>query len=124
MSYLIAMYVFYHGNNLPAFGFIKGSKEIENQNEGTRTYEDLQYAGILSQHDVNIIKNQELVRKENDYEALMRQAIRKSQEESIELRKRGLTQNRVLDSTPVEIIDDTYDTGEIELSFFDELNGF
>ncbi len=124
MSYLIAMYVYYHGNNLPAFGFVKGSKEIENQNEGTRTYEDLQYAGILSQHDVNIIKNQELVRKENDYEALMRQAIRKSQEESIELRKRGLTQNKVLDSTPVEIIDDTYDTGEIELSFFDELNGF
>ena len=124
MSYLIAMYVYYHGNNLPAFGFVKGSKEIENQNEGTHTYEDLQYAGILSQHDVNIIKNQELVRKENDYEALMRQAIKKSQEESIELRKRGLTQNRVLDSTPVEIIDDTYDTGEIELSFFDELNGF
>ena len=124
MSYLIAMYVFYHGNNLAAFGFIKGSKEIEKQNEGIRTYEDLQYSGILSQHDVNIIKNQERVRKENDHEALMRQAIRKSQEESIELRKRGLTQNKVLDSTPVEIIDDTYDTGEIELSFFDELNGF
>lgn len=124
MSYLIAMYVYYHGNNLVAFGFVKGSQEIENQNQGLRTYDDLQQSGILSRYDVEIIKNQEKVRKENDYEALMRDAIKKAQAQSMALQKHGLAQNRLLDSTPTEIIDDTFDEGDIDMGFFDELNGF
>ena len=31
MSYLIGLYVYYHGNNLAMFGFVKGSEEIKNQ---------------------------------------------------------------------------------------------
>ena len=124
MSYLIGLYVYYHGNNLPMFGFIKGSNEIENQNEGLRTIDDIEYEGIIPQHDVEIMRRQEAVRKEHDYQELMRQALLESQKESMILTRSGLVKNNVIDNTPSELLDDYYDYGDMDIDFFDELNNF
>ena len=124
MSYLIAMYVFYHGNNLAAFGFVKGSKEIDNQNEGLDVpYESLRGSGIVPDSMLDVEMKREQVKKENDYEAIMREAMVRAQQESIALSSRGLVRNELLDNTPVGVLDDMY-SGEIDLNFFDELNQF
>ena len=47
MSYLMAMYVYYHGDNLLAFGLKKGSQEIDNQNQGL-TFDESTYTYTLS----------------------------------------------------------------------------
>lgn len=121
MSYLIALYVYYHGNNLSTFGFIKGSEEIKKQNNGIPTYDDIAYKGILPQQDLNIIKLQEKVRKENDYEKIMKEALLKSQRNSIILNKKGLSTNSTYEKVPENLLEDYYNDDE-DLSMFDELN--
>ena len=124
MSYLIALYVYYHGNNLHAYGIIKGMKEEKPKNEGL-SYEDVQFAHVIPQHDIEIMKNQAKVREENDYEKMMRVAILNSQQESLMMRQKGLVQNSVLDNTSSDILEDVYaGTGEIDMSFFDKINNF
>ena len=126
MSYLIGLYVYYHGNNLAAFGIIKGSQEIADQNKGlNNTYDDIKYTDLIPQHDLDVLKNQEQVRKENNYEELMRRAIIQSQQESMKLMQKGLIKNTMLENTPDELLDDMYyNQGNISMDFFDEMNGF
>ena len=126
MSYLIAMYVFYHGNNLPAFGFIKGSQEIENQNEGL-DYSDintLRGTGLVPDDMLEVEAEREQIRKENDYSAIYQEAVMRAQQESMELARRGLVRNATLDATPSTLLTDMYEEGEIDMNFFDELNNF
>lgn len=124
MSYLICLYVYYHGNNLYKYGIVKGSKEIKEENKGL-TYDDIQYSGIIPQQDLEVIKQQEKFRKENNYEEMMRQAILKAQKESLILSKKGLAQNDIIENTPDGLLDEIYeDNGQIDMSFFNELNGF
>lgn len=123
MSYLIGLYVYYHGNNLAAFGFVKGSQEIKDQNKGLRTYEDIKYSNIIPEHDIEIMKRQEEVRNANNYEEMMRQAIIESQRQSMTLQQHGLVRNKVLESTPDGLLDDLYYDNDMDMSFFDELNG-
>lgn len=125
MSYLIAMYVFYHGNNLQAFGVVKGSQGIVSKNDGLKTYDDLKYSGILPESDLMIIKEQEKVRQENNFEELMRSALMQSQRHSMELYQRGLVNNKTLSDTQDGMLDELYDDREsIPMDFFDEINGF
>lgn len=125
MSYLIAMYVYYHGNNLPFFGFVKGSKEIENQNQGIDyTYSDLKNTKVLPEHIIEVVERQEAVKKENDYEDIYRKAVLGSQRDSMYLQTKGLVKNAVMESTPDQILEDSMDDGEMDMGFFDELNGF
>jgi hypothetical protein len=98
--------------------------EIENQNKGLHNYDDLINSKIIPARDVEIMKAQAEVRKENDFASLMREALIKSQNESLEMQKHGLINNQVLENTPDGFIDSPFDTGEIDMSFFDELNGF
>lgn len=123
MSYLIAMYVYYHGNNLAMFGFIKGSQEIENQNKGL-DYRDIKYSKIIPEADIRVMEEQEKVREENDYAKMMREAIIKSQNESAMLARSGLVHNEVISNTPEGFIDDFDDGGTMDMDFFDEINGF
>jgi hypothetical protein len=125
MSYLIGMYVYYHGNNLAVFGFVKGSQEIQNQNEGL-TFEDIRGSGILPDRDIEILHRQKEVRKENDYGEIMRKAILQSQKDTLELHKKGLITSDLVESTPDGMLEDMdiYDDGTDDLSFFDEMNGF
>jgi hypothetical protein len=124
MSYLIGMYVWYHGNNLTAFGIVKGSREIENQNQGLkRTVEDIENMDILPADTIATMKKQEQVRKENDYEKIMREALIKAQRQSLELHKKGLVENPTLDRSQEVQLEEIYGNNNIDMSFFDEMNG-
>ncbi len=124
MSYLIGMYVWYHGNNLTAFGIVKGSREIENQNQGLkRTVEDIENMDILPADTIATMKKQEQVRKENDYEKIMREALIKAQRQSLELHKKGLVENPTLDKSQEVQLEEIYGNNNIDMSFFDEMNG-
>lgn len=124
MSYLIGMYVWYHGNNLAAFGIIKGSREIENQNQGLkRTVEDIENMDILPADTIATMKKQEQVRKDNDYEKIMREALIKAQRQSLELHKKGLVENPTLDRSQEVQLEEIYGNNSIDMSFFDDMNG-
>lgn len=124
MSYLIAMYVYYHGNNLQMFGFVKGSEEIKEQNKGLTRPEDIS-ASSLDEDTKRIIRTQ-LEKEQNqpdDFQQMMREAIIKSQNESMRLVKAGLTHNTLIENTPDYMLDD-YDDSSSDYSFFNEINGF
>ena len=124
MSYLIGMYVWYHGNNLSMWGIVKGAKEIENQNQGLhRSVEDIENMDILPADTIATMKKQEKVRKENDYEQIMREALIKAQRQSLELHKKGLVENPTLDKSQEVQLDEIYGNNNIDMSFFDEMNG-
>lgn len=124
MSYLIGMYVWYHGNNLSMWGIVKGAKEIENQNQGLhRSVEDIENMDILPADAIAAMKKQEKVRKENDYEQIMREALIKAQRQSLELHKKGLVENPTLDKSQEVQLEEIYGNNNIDMSFFDEMNG-
>lgn len=118
------MYVWYHGNNLSMWGIVKGAKEIENQNQGLhRSVEDIENMDILPADTIATMKKQEKVRKENDYEQIMREALIKAQRQSLELHKKGLVENPTLDKSQEVQLDEIYGNNNIDMSFFDEMNG-
>ena len=125
MSYLIGMYIFYHGNNLPMFGFIRGSEEIVSKADKEYTIDDVERLGILPERDIITMKQQEAVAKENDYDKLLQKAIAQAQTETRTLAEKGLIRNSVYENTPKEVLEESdYSSGDIDLSFFNELNGF
>lgn len=122
MSYLIALYVYYHGNNLAMFGFVKGSQEIKNQNEGLTRPEDVDLRN-LPESVVGDLK-QTLSKKNDNYYDMMRQAVLQSQQESLRLANAKLAHNQTIDNTPDHVMDDYTDTtGSISMDFFDQMNG-
>lgn len=124
MSYLIGMYVYYHGNNLSLFGFTPGSNDIEDRNKGLkRSVEDIENMDILPADTIAAMKKQEKVRKENDYEQIMREALIKAQRQSLELHKKGLVENPTLDRSQEVQLEEIYGNNNIDMSFFDEMNG-
>lgn len=125
MSYLIALYVYYHGNNLPLFGFIKGDQAIEDQNRGMKHADEIDPTmvdpSIIQQ--VKVLEEQENTKAK--WENMMREAQIRAQQETYQLHKSGLIQGDVFENTPDQIIDDIDGGGgEIDLSFFNSLNGF
>lgn len=131
MSYLMTLYVYYHGNNLSLFGINKGAIEDLDENSGLRrepteiTSDNI--AGLIPDDQVEIIRQQERVNK-NNYEEVFRQAMLKSQRESMRLRDKGLSVNRVLEKTKEDILVESEWANEqvtgIDMDFFDEMNGF
>ena len=121
MSYLIALYVYYHGNNLSAFGFVKGEDPNTKPNQGLhRTREQLEE--LLPKEVVDGIQREEEFKKINDYESILAKAIMESQNET---RKIMNSKNIKMDNSYFgdrDIYDD--DDSSIDLSFFDSLNGF
>ena len=93
MSYLIGMYVWYHGNNLHAFGIEKGSMEIANQNDGMYIPDISVLSDILGEEDLNKILNQKL--PEEDYREVARRALLKSQMETESLVKAGMIKSDI-----------------------------
>lgn len=125
MSYLIAMYVYYHGNNLEFFGFRKGSQPIENQNEGM--YKSIKEADteLLPKEVVQAFEKEEQLKKENDYEEILRRALAISQQESAKMAQSSIMQSDIkTDDYSDDIYDeDNPDNGfEMDLGLFDDLN--
>ena len=121
MSYLIGLYVYYHGNNLEAFGIEKGVMNPDEMNKGFKTYSQDEMNEILpSEEAAAIAKSQEAL-KFMDYEAIMREAIAKAQNET----KRMVSNKAVqINSDYIPMANPLEDDGQIDLDFFDSLNGF
>jgi hypothetical protein len=90
-----------------------------------KQYTEEEMMKVLPAEIVEAAKRQEAVRKENDYESLMRSALIESQRETLALHRSGLVNNDVLENTADYLLDDIYESdGDIPLDFFDSLNGY
>ncbi|MDE7089670.1 MAG: hypothetical protein K2O54_06080, partial [Prevotella sp.] len=103
MSYLIALYVYYHGDNLAAFGFEKGSQEIEHQNLGLMTVEDIRNTGLLPESELQAMEARQQMSDEMNYEEIMRNAIMAAQNDTRRLASKGLIHSDILENTPENI---------------------
>lgn len=125
MSYLIAMYVYYHGNNLAVFGITPGLQEEGPRNQGILRPEEINpelvdqtlIQGVMEQE-----KKEEEARKVNDWNEIMRAAIQKSHQDSYKMYQSGAVQNTIFESTPDAIIEDYEDDGVIPMDFFSSIN--
>ena len=122
MSYLMALYVYYHGNNLIAFGIVKGMKATEPQNRGMKRAEDIDPT-LVSPELIQEVQKREEYERQSSFEEIMRNAIKESQRESFNMYQAGISKSDVFVNTPDAIIEENPD-GDIDLNFFNELNGF
>lgn len=123
MSYLIALYVYYHGNNLPVFGIIKGEKAEDVKNEGMKRPEEID-TSLVDPALVESVKIQEQQKAMPSFEELMRKAMTESLKDTYKLQQAGEIENSIFDYTPDVVMDQYDDNGEIDLDFFNTLNGF
>ena len=122
MSYLMCLYVYYLGNNLMAFGILKGMKDEEMDNSGLKTADEINPA-YVNPALIQQVREQEQIQAQKSYEEILRSAVANAQKESAVLRQHGLSSSRVLDnSTADNVYDD--DNGTIPMDLFDALNGF
>ena len=124
MSYLIAMYVYYYGNNLEAFGFSKGDILYQDElNQGMIRPEDIDLSSV-PESVVEFVEADIRKNSAPSYEEIYRQTLLREQQKEAILHKKGLVQNATLDNT----VQNTNDYLEFEdnhdMSFLDELNGF
>lgn len=122
ISYLIAMYVFYHGNNLPAFGFIPGTQEIKNKNKGIQHYSEVELRKVLPDAEVRAMKEQREVTKIMDYEALLRETLVREQSKSITLLSSSLNVESDSYNISTDVSPYDEDDGVIPLTMFDDWN--
>lgn len=124
MSYLIALYVYYHGNNLPVFGIIKGEQESTEKNKGLKRADEIDPT-LVSPELIAAAKKQEaLEAQQNEWVNLMKKATLQAQKDTYRLQKSGEVQNTIFEYTPGAVIEDIEDDGHVDLSIFNNLNGF
>lgn len=122
MSYLIALYVYYHGNNLISFGIVKGMKSTDPQNKGMKRSEEIDQT-LVSRELIQEVQKQEEYDRQASYDEIMRNAIKESQRNSFNMYQAGVSKSNIFANTPDAIIEDEND-GSIDLNFFNILNGF
>ena len=122
MSYLIGLYVYYHGNNLQYFGFYKTDVyEGVELNQGINR-PDLR--SILPSEVVDRMEKDKEIEKELNYEQIFRDALYESQEQSKNLAKSKIMKsNNYFNNTERYILEDD-DTENLDLGLFNSLNGF
>ena len=122
MSYLIALYVYYHGNNLLTFGISKAAKDEDLDNSGIYVPEVETY-NLVDKIIIDEVKEREEKERVSDdvlnWNKMMADAIKKAQQDTYKLHQTKLIDNSILKSSDYIEDDDTYD---IPLDFFDELN--
>lgn len=124
MSYLVALYVYYHGSNLSYFGIFPGYNKEEEFNKGLKGPSEINPA-MVRPDILEYAKKQEALENAKTYEEMLREASIEAQKESIQLQKHGLASNDVLKNTPNDLIREEFDTdGFIDLDFFNTLNNF
>ena len=122
MSYLMALYVYYHGNNLIAFGIVKGMRSTDPQNKGMKHSEEIDPT-LVSRELIQEVQKQEEFSRQASYDEIMRNALKESQRNSFNMYQAGVSKSDVFANTPDAIIEDDNDSS-IDLSFFNTLNGF
>ena len=126
MSYLIALYVYYHGNNINLFGITRGAKEEELNNSGLKRPYEIDPELVdnkLIQDAMKQDQKEKFTKQELDWDAMMKDAIKKSQQKTYELYHNGGLKNTVFENSPDVMIDDDMDDGQVDMSIFDSLNG-
>lgn len=119
MSYLIGMYVYYHGNNLPLFGIFPGVQEmVEEKNKGIRRADDVD-PSLVPRALIEEIRNQEEAEGPTKWEQMMRDAAITAERERKQLQHAGLI--TATTDVPGSVFD-TVGSTTIEMDFFDELN--
>ena len=126
MSYLIALYVYKHGNNLLHFGINKDELLPEDENKGLTLSPEEIDPSLVDPSLINAVKDmakkESMTMKENDWDAMLAQAIEKSQKETYKLHKSGMIDNTIFDDTPAGTVDDWNGGGSIPMSFFTQIN--
>lgn len=126
MSYLIALYVYYHGNNLATFGFYR--TDLYDGVEENIGLNRPNLRDLVPEDIAEVLEQEERQEREQSYEDIFREAMSKAQEESYNLSKsRVMHSDNYFDQTQKGIVsDDFYDgnNDDMDLSLFDSLNGF
>lgn len=125
MSYLIALYVFYYGNNLEVFGINKGDLlYLEEHNKGLiHDTLDVELSGLSKDVQEFVEVENTRITKTVSYNDMLEAAMLQSQAESIKLHNAGLVQNETYANTSK--MEESYDDFTPEnLSIFDELNSW
>jgi hypothetical protein len=125
MSYLIGLYVYYHGDNLETFGLYKG-EVIENANNDGLHRPDDAYTKNISTEAARDIHDTMMKEANKDmYAEELRKAIAQSQKESMMLYKKNLIDSELYDNTADYMIDGSDENmGSIDLDLFNTLNNF
>jgi hypothetical protein len=126
MSYLMTMYVYYHGDNLEAFGIYKQIKP-EDQNKGLIYPEEEMYDKVDKKilDDIKKQKKKEAFgKRQNEWDNILKAAIAKSQRETFELSKKNMIEDSIYDYTQDAIVDDFELDSNVDMSIFDSLNGY
>ena len=116
MAYLMGLYVYYHGNNLHYFGFVKGElPDEENRNKGLMSYEEIMEQ--IPDEDRQFFDESFGTKTIDDYQRhIMEEFKRVRQEQSNMMKVSGM----IKPTTYAEEYEDN--ENEIPLDFFDELN--
>jgi len=122
MSYLMALYVYYHGNNLIAFGIVKGMQATDPQNRGMTRSEEIDPT-LVSQDLIREVQKQEEFDRQQSYNDILKNAMKESQRHSFNMYQAGMSKSDVFENTPEAIIEEDND-GSMDLDFFNSLNGF
>lgn len=123
MSYLIALYVYYHGNNLAVFGITKGAREEELNNKGLKRPDEIDPT-LVDPRLIAQVKKQEEFENQMGWDEMMRQAMHQAQKDTYRLHQAGEISDTVFDHTPEAVMDQIEDENVIDLDFFNSLNGF
>lgn len=127
MSYLIALYVYYHGNNLAVFGINKGAMDETQLNKGLKRADEIN-PELVSRKLIEEAQNQEIKEQQTkeltEWETMMKNAIFQSQKETYKLYQGNYIENTAFNNTPEALMDSYDDEGNIPLDFFSEINGF
>lgn len=128
MSYLIAMYVLFYGNNLNVFGFDPGDILATAEKNTGMVAPDLSNLDMETVPDTveSFVDREKERHSSHSYEDILRNAIMQNQQKTMQLSRKGLIQNELYENTPKQNGDDSYygDDNSDNLSFLDELNGF
>lgn len=122
MSYLIALYVYYHGNNLLTFGISKAARDEDLDNSGLYVPEPETF-NLVDKELVDELKERQEKEKMSEdilnWDNLMAEAIKKAQQDTYKLHQNKLIDNSIINDS--DIVDD--DSYEIPLDFFRDING-
>lgn len=127
MSMLIALYVYYQGNNLEVFGFSRGDELYHmEENQGLERPEEIDTSSMSE--EVRGFVEQKVRESQNPtYEQMFRETLMREQKRTMQLAKKGLINSDLMDRTPnhtENYYDDDNGDYSSDLAIFDELNDF
>lgn len=127
MSYLIALYVYYHGNNLAVFGVTKGARDEDLDNSGLKRPSEINPDLVPQELIESAVHEEEKIQETNqalNYAEMMKEAIIRSQQETYSLYNAKMIGNTIYDKTAEANMEEYDEDGSIPMDFFSSINGF